>query len=185
MALIPFPAWRRADYTRIVEISGCEEMKYVCCRRLLSGFSLVELVSVLILIGIISVVAVSRFNATPFQTAGFDQELRSALRFAQKFAITSGCDVQVDVDAATDSYALTLRGDVGALPETCLSASGAFGPSLPSPTGGVFSGTAPAGVVINSGLTFFYDRQGRPSTGGIIDVNGNSITVEPETGYIY
>jgi MSHA pilin protein MshC len=155
--------------------------------RNINGFTLTELVSVLVLIGIVSVVAVSRFNAGSFQTAGFDQEVRAALRFAQKFAIMSGCDVQVDVDAAANTYALTLRSDVGALPETCLSASGAFGTPLPNPTGGVFSGIAPAGVDISGAdLTFFYNRQGQPQpTGGIINVNGNTITVEPETGYIY
>lgn len=152
------------------------------------GFTLTELVSVLVLIGIVSVVAVSRFNATPLQTAGFDQELRSALRFAQKFAIMSGCDVQVVVDAGVGRYDLYLRNNTGGSPDSCLSTSGdlTFGTPLPSPTGGVFSGTAPAGVDITTGLTFFYDRQGRPSTGGAIDItDGNTITVAPETGYVY
>lgn len=150
-----------------------------------TGFSLVELISVLVLIGIVSVVAVSRFNASPFQTAGFEQEVRAALRFAQKFAIMSGCDVQVDVSAAADSFALTIRNDVGAGPQSCLGASGAFGVPLPDPTGGVFAGTAPAGVDVSSGLTFFYDLQGRPSSGGSIVIDGNTIVVEPNTGYIY
>jgi MSHA pilin protein MshC len=149
------------------------------------GFTLIESVSIVILLGIVSVAVLSRFNANPFQTAGFDQEVRGALRFAQKFAIMSGCDVQVDVVAATDSYDLNIRNDVGALPQSCLTAVGAFGTPVNDPTGGVFAGTAPSGVDVTAGLTFFYDLQGRPSAGGVITIDGNTITVEPNTGYIY
>ena len=149
------------------------------------GFTLIELISVIVLLGIISVVAVGRFNANPFISAGFDQELRAALRYAQKYAILSGCDVQVDIDAAADSYDLTVRNDVGVLPQSGLTASGAFATPLQNPTAGAYSGAAPTGVDITAGLTFFYDREGAPSTGGIIVVDGNVITIEPVTGFIY
>jgi len=143
-----------------------------------------ELVATLVLLGIVSVVVISRFNAGPFQTAGFEQEIRSALRFAQKFAIMSGCEVQVNVNAGTDSYAVDIRNDVVDA-DTCLSASGAFTQPLPNPVGGVFAGTAPNGVDITAGLSFVYDLQGRPSGSGAIVVDGNTITVEPGTGYIH
>ena len=149
-----------------------------------AGFTLAELISVLVLLGIVSVVVLSRFNAGPFQTAGFEQEIRSALRFAQKFAIMSGCEVQVNVNAGTDSYAVDIRNDVVDA-DTCLSASGAFTQDLSNPTGGVFAGTAPNGVDITAGLSFVYDLQGRPSTGGVIVINGSGITIEPDTGYIH
>jgi MSHA pilin protein MshC len=149
------------------------------------GFTLTEVIAILVLLGITSVVAISRFNPAPFQTASFDQELRSAVRFAQKFAIVSGCDVQVDIDAAGDRYALRLRNDVASASD-CLSAGDAFGTPLNHPTGGAAAGTAPGNVDITAGLTFFYDRRGRPSPGGgTIDVDGRTITVEPGTGYVY
>ncbi len=150
-----------------------------------SGFSLIELVSVLLLLGILSVVAVSRFNANPFVSAGFDQEIRSALRYAQKYAILSECDVQVNISAAADNYALSIRNDVGSLPQNCLTATGAFTVPLQNPTAGAFTGTAPAGVDITNGLSFFYNRQGQPSVGGVVVIDGNTITVEPDTGFIY
>ncbi len=154
---------------------------------MMKGFSLVELLSVLILLGILSVVAVARIDIDPFRSAGFNQELRAALRFAQKFAITSGCDVQVSVVAATDSYSLNLRGDAVANAAACLTATGAFAVPLPNPAGsGAFSGTAPAGIDISNDLSFFYDRQGRPSiAGGSINIDAQTITVEAVTGFVY
>ncbi len=150
-----------------------------------AGFTLVELVSVLLLLSILSVVAVSRLDVNPFVSAGFDQELRAALRYAQKYALLSGCDVQVSVDAATDSYSLNIRNDVGALPQNCLSASGAFSVPLQNPTAGNYAGTAPPNIDITSGLTFFYDRQGQPSVSGAIVIDGNAITVEAVTGLVH
>ena len=151
------------------------------------GFSLVELITVFILVSIVSVSMLARLNLSPFATAGFDQELRSAIRFAQKFAIMSGCDVQVNISAATDSYAMDLRNDAVLNPEDCLTAVGAFGTPLPRPIGGVFAGIAPSGVVVDNNLLFVFDLRGRPSTGGSVGLNTGSITitVEPVTGYVY
>lgn len=154
-------------------------------KRYCSGFSLVELVSVLILVGIVSIVVIARFDARPFQTASFDQELRSAIRFAQKFAIVSGCDVRVDIADAGNTYALWLRDDAVTSSDACLGASGAFGTPLNSPTGGAFAGSAPGSVDIGNDLTLFYDRRGSPSTGGTVTVDGRTITVEPVTGYVH
>lgn len=61
-----------------------------------SGFSLVELVTVIILLGILGVVALGRFTSTDvFAARGFFDDTVNAVRFAQKLAISSGCDVRV------------------------------------------------------------------------------------------
>lgn len=145
---------------------------------------MLELLSVVLLLGILSAVAVSRLDIDPFRAASFEQELRSALRFAQKFAIVSGCDVQVNVVDAADSYSITLRAD--AIANGCLGATNpAFTLPLNNPTGGTFSGSAPTGVAVGPDRTFVYDRQGRPSAGVTITVGTQTITVEPVTGYVY
>lgn len=148
--------------------------------KAVAGYTLLELITVIILLGILSVTAVSRFDLDPFETAGFEQELRSALRFAQKFAIVSGCEVEVDVSAA--GYALRVRDDADT--DGCLAAGDPFNTLLNNPTGGVFSAAPPAGVVV-SAANFVYDRQGRPSAGASITVDALTITVEPVTGYVY
>ncbi|MCP4765356.1 MAG: type II secretion system protein [Gammaproteobacteria bacterium] len=70
-----------------------------------SGFTLIEMLSVVILLGILGVVALGRIGG-PSQSAarGFYDDTVTAVSFAQKFAISSGCDVRVVTTAS--SYAL-------------------------------------------------------------------------------
>ena len=67
-----------------------------------SGFSLVELLAVTVLLSIIGVVALGRIgDSTTANARGFYDDTVAAVDFAQKFAISSGCDVRV-VLTATD-----------------------------------------------------------------------------------
>ena len=69
-----------------------------------SGFSLVELGTVVLLLGILSVFALSRVGqGDVFEARGYFDDTVTAVRFAQKFAISSGCDVRVVVAAKTYS----------------------------------------------------------------------------------
>jgi MSHA pilin protein MshC len=152
-----------------------------------TGFTLMELVAIVSLLAILSVVAFARLNVAPFRDAGFDQELRSAIRFAQKFAMTSGCDVQVVINGT--GYNLQLRGTaVAANPPCPMGAAGGFDTALRNPaTGSAYSGAPGSGVAIGGALTFFYDRQGSPDFGGTqtVMVGTRTITIEAGTGFVY
>ena len=151
------------------------------------GFSLVELVVILIVVGAISVVALGRVsNNNGFAARAFAQEVRAALRFAQKFAVASGCDVQALVDGGADSYALQLRADATGGAVSCLTASGAFAgnPLLDPQTGGAFAGNAPGGVDVSGTLNVVFDAAGGVAAGGAVTVAGESITVSAPTGLI-
>ena len=70
-----------------------------------SGFSLVELVTVSVLLGVLGIVALGRLgNQDGFAARGFFDDTVTAVRFAQKLAISSGCDVRVITTA--NSYQL-------------------------------------------------------------------------------
>jgi len=70
-----------------------------------SGFSLVELVTVIVLLGVLGIIALGRLgNQDGFAARGFFDDTVTAVRFAQKLAISSGCDVRVITTA--NSYQL-------------------------------------------------------------------------------
>ena len=70
-----------------------------------SGFSLVEFVAVVVLLGILAVVAFGRLgDQSESDARGFYDDTVAAVGFAQKFAISSGCDVRVVM--RSNGYAL-------------------------------------------------------------------------------
>ena len=96
-----------------------------------SGFTLVELIMTIVLLGILSVVAISSFNRGDFEEQGFFDELIQVVRYAQKYAVTSNCEVQVALTA--NSYALSLpnQGD-------CRNSPASYPNPVPGPDGGQF-----------------------------------------------
>ncbi len=66
--------------------------------RVFAGFSLIELLTVIVLLGIMSVYAMGRFiDPDQFAARGFFNDTVIAVQFAQKLAISSGCDVEVTI----------------------------------------------------------------------------------------
>jgi MSHA pilin protein MshC len=71
----------------------------------MSGFSLIEMLTVVILLGIIGVVALGRLgNQSGFEARGFFDDTVAAVRYAQKLAVSNGCNVRVQTTAG--SYAV-------------------------------------------------------------------------------
>jgi MSHA pilin protein MshC len=145
-----------------------------------SGFTLVELVTVILLIGILSAVALPRFfDATAFNSRGFLDEVAGAVRYAQKLAVASGCDVQLSIDNATNAYALHQRVD------SCT--SGTFTRAVLKPAGsGAFAGAAPSGtILLSTSPSIIFDALGRATSGGAtVTVGDRSFTVAGESGYV-
>ena len=138
-----------------------------------TGFSLIELVMTMVILGILSVVALPKFfdNAI-FQSRGFADQVLATLRYAQKVAIAQHQNVCVNLDATT----ITLTIDA-----TCST-------NLNLPDRQTNSLTAPTGITllaIPAALTF--DALGRANTVATITISGvdTAITVEAETGYVH
>lgn len=146
------------------------------CRQAQAGFTLTELVMVIVIIGVMSVVALPRFfDRNTFDSRGFHDQVIATLRQAQKIAIAQHRFVCV----AFTANSITLTQGVTA----------ACGGALTSPTGVTpFMVNAPtADVTLAGGVNFNFDFLGRPSAAQDITVSGYAphIFVEAETGYVH
>ncbi len=142
------------------------------------GFTMVELVMTMVIIGIVAAVAVPRFfDNNVFQSRGFADQVAASLRYAQKVAIAQRRNVCVAFTA--NSVTLTVA-----------SAAGAASPcntSLQFPTGdAAYVITAPASVAFTAApADFNFDALGRPSAATAGTIGSTTITVEAETGYVH
>jgi prepilin-type N-terminal cleavage/methylation domain-containing protein len=145
-----------------------------------NGFTLIELIMVIVVLGALSVFILPNFSSkSSFDTLSFHQELKTAIRFAHKLSIASGCEVQVSLTA--NSYALFY-------PDTTCNPPDAFGtnPVSHPVQSGDYTGSSPSGVTITSFGNFFFTASGAPSSSGTITVNpgGRQIVVNPLTGFV-
>ncbi|MDH3645801.1 MAG: prepilin-type N-terminal cleavage/methylation domain-containing protein [Gammaproteobacteria bacterium] len=147
-----------------------------------AGFSLVELVVVMVVIGLLAVVAVPRFfGNTVFEERAYRDEVISALRYARNLAVGSGCPARATLNAA--SYSLTQQ---AVFAGHCDTSDTTWPVTVQLPDGQAFSGTAPAGVTLAPALIIDFDAAGRTNLAGdqLITVGGGTFTLHAGSGYV-
>lgn len=159
-------------------------MKPLPCRRCwhAGGFTLVELIMTMVILGILAVVALPRFaDRQAFDTRGFADQTRAAIQFGRKVALASGRHVCVDASGST--LALTME-SVRGLGAACPGSGIVINPA----TGAAYSITSPAtNVTYSTTLSLFFYGDGRPSAAGSLTVHGDSditINIDGATGYV-
>ena len=112
-----------------------------------AGFTLVELVMTMIIIGILAILALPRFaDESAFQTRGFRDETLSLLRYAQKSAVSQRSTVCVTVNSTGVALTIDTNADGTcdaslSLPVTPRGGSGLGGSSFNFLSSGATNGT--------------------------------------------
>jgi len=129
------------------------------------GFTLVELIAVIVIVGILAVAAVPRFfDNNVFQARGAADQVTAALRYGQKVAIAQRGPVSVNITTANSSNcgAALSGGNVN-----CVISNSVPAPGLPK--------------------TVTFNALGQTSTklADSITVGTTIINIEAETGYVH
>lgn len=142
---------------------------------------MIELVTTMLIIGIMAVVVLPRFDLLlGYDEIGYRDKVKATLEYARKSAVAMRRQVRVTIAGSglTVEYQQQTPEGVGA--------AGWLALNLPGSSTNTFA--APSGVSLAPAAdTVSFDALGRPNAAKSFTVSGGggSITVEAETGYVH
>lgn len=148
------------------------------------GFSMIELIVVIVLLGIVAAIALPRWRGgNGFEERGVRDQIVAALRYAQKSAIATRRTVCVTFSSSPSLVSFAISSAYPA-------ANCTGGTTLAGPDGAALSVTASSSITFaSSTASFTFDAAGRASAAATVTVTGlpagQAITVESETGYVH
>lgn len=139
------------------------------------GFTLVELVAVLVIMGVVAAVAAPRFfDNTVFTERGYADEIAASLRYSRRIAIASECNVRFTVNAA----------GYNAAQQTACNPANAWAVAVQSPDRRALANAAPTGVALGAAVFEFRAAGDLLNPVAPLNVGAHSVTVNSATGEV-
>jgi len=156
-----------------------------------TGFSLIELVTVIVIIGVLAAFAVPKLatSFSGFEQYAFRQDVLTAVRYAQKTASAASCEIQVKLDASDDEVTLTYDDAANCGDPT----TDNFNEPVPDPTGGDPTGgdftvtpdpDGAGNLTTSNPIVFDHFGGHRSGPTNINFANADTIEVNNVTGYV-
>jgi len=147
------------------------------------GFTLIELIMVILMLSILSATAMPKFfEKDVFAERAFFSDTLNAIRYAQKLAVTTGCNVQVSI--SSNSYTLTRQGTSSST--SCSGSTYNLAIPHPSSDASTYSGSETDVTLTSSVSPFYFYPLGTASHDVTLTINGTkTIQVIKETGLVY
>lgn len=146
------------------------------------GYTIIELILVIVILGTLGVVAGPRFfGNSVYDERAFMDELASALRYGQKVAVATGCAVRVSISAT--GYRLAQQAVSGG---HCDVLDNTFSTDVRLPSGEGASGLAPGSVLIAPAMDFRFDASGRTNlpANQTFNVGSRGLSVQADSGLV-
>jgi MSHA pilin protein MshC len=147
-----------------------------------AGFTVVELVLVIVILAVLAAVAGPRFVSNrDFAERSYRDELATSLRYGQKIAVASGCPVQAVVNAA--GYSLTQQ---AVLNGHCDPGDNSYPRPVLLADGQLVAGTTPPDVAVSPPVTLRYDALGRTDLASdqTLSVGSQTLTIQAASGLV-
>ncbi len=159
-----------------------------------SGFTLVEVILVIVLLGILAAAVLPKaFSTSTYTTRLYFDTVLNSVEYARKLAVGTGQHIQVAVTTSTVTLSRRTEGS------NCTTGTVLSSLSDPGNNASTFVKTAPSGVTLSPAITFYFDGLGKayqvtgtastcPALGSqVITVQGSfsaTVTVVGETGFV-
>jgi MSHA pilin protein MshC len=146
-----------------------------------AGYTVIELVVVIVILGVLAAIAGPRFFDTRvFSERGYADEVASAMRYSQKIAVASGCNVRLSI--TTSGYNAMQQAPSG---NRCNASSSSWTTTVIRPDGELLAGVPPTDANVSGAATLVFDNKGAVISGATnLIVGPYTLALDAASGFV-
>jgi MSHA pilin protein MshC len=156
-------------------------LKPITCAPRARGYSMIELIVVIVILGVVAAIAGPRFFGTQtFSERGYADEIASAIRYSQKIAVGSGCNVRLSITLA--GYSAMQQAASG---NGCDASSASWTTPVLRSDGAPLSGSPPSDANVSGAATFVFNNRGAVISGATnLTVGPYTLALDAGSGFV-